>query len=186
MNILEELRSLDPRDPGRWPLPVLAGAVLAAFLVLSGVGIYLLVWKAGRPSRRRKAREETELWFVETKAKKAANLQAYKDQLAEMESPSAPCCASCRTRPSAQPPGRHFAERLAAGLEEKLFSRKARFARTSTRVADPYPTHRGYHEMGASRAASRRCRESSLHDIEINRLHVSATRAVYPETSCST
>ena len=23
MNLLEELRSLDPRDPGRWPLPVL-------------------------------------------------------------------------------------------------------------------------------------------------------------------
>ena len=44
MNILDELRSLDPRDPGRWPLPVLAGAVAAAFLVLSGVGIYLLVW----------------------------------------------------------------------------------------------------------------------------------------------
>ena len=27
MNLLEELRSLDPRDPGRWPLPVRAGAV---------------------------------------------------------------------------------------------------------------------------------------------------------------
>ena len=27
MNLLEELRALDPRDPGRWPLPILAGAV---------------------------------------------------------------------------------------------------------------------------------------------------------------
>ena len=26
MNLLEELRALDPRDPGRWPLPILAGA----------------------------------------------------------------------------------------------------------------------------------------------------------------
>jgi hypothetical protein len=35
MNWLEELQSLDPRDPGRWPLPVRAGAVAVAFVVLT-------------------------------------------------------------------------------------------------------------------------------------------------------
>jgi len=30
MNLLEELRSLDPRDPARWPLPVMIGAVALA------------------------------------------------------------------------------------------------------------------------------------------------------------
>ena len=31
MNLVEELRSLDPRDPGRWPLAVRAGAVALCF-----------------------------------------------------------------------------------------------------------------------------------------------------------
>ena len=34
MNLVEELRSLDPRDPGRWPLTIRAGAVAVCFIVL--------------------------------------------------------------------------------------------------------------------------------------------------------
>ncbi len=44
MDILEELRSLDTQDPGRWPLPVRIGAIVIAFVAVSGVLIYLLVW----------------------------------------------------------------------------------------------------------------------------------------------
>src|SRR2546429_4575509 len=53
MNLLEELRSLDPREPGRWPLPVRAGAVGVAFLALTLLGIYFLVWKGRRPELKR-------------------------------------------------------------------------------------------------------------------------------------
>ena len=49
MNVLEELRSLDPRDPGRWPLPVLAGAVGLAFAALTVGLIYFFVWNEERP-----------------------------------------------------------------------------------------------------------------------------------------
>ena len=51
MNLIEELRSLDPRDPGRWPLAVRAGAVGICFLVLSGVLAYVFVWDEQRPER---------------------------------------------------------------------------------------------------------------------------------------
>ena len=46
MNLLEELQSLDPRDPGRWPLAVRAGAVGLCFLILTAVLIYFFVWDA--------------------------------------------------------------------------------------------------------------------------------------------
>ena len=61
MNILEELRALDPREPGRWPLPVLAGAVGVAFLVLSALGIYFFVWSEQRPRLEQFAAEEQKL-----------------------------------------------------------------------------------------------------------------------------
>ena len=46
MNLLDELRSLDPRDPGRWPLPVRAGAVVAAFFAVTIGLIYAFVWNS--------------------------------------------------------------------------------------------------------------------------------------------
>ena len=86
MNILDELRSLDPRDPGRWPLPVLAGAVALAFLVLCGVGIYLLVWDEQRPRLQQYAAEEQRLrQEFHDKHAKAVNLEVYKQQLKDIE-----------------------------------------------------------------------------------------------------
>src|SRR5579862_2488796 len=86
MNIIEELRSLDPRDPGRWPLPVLAGAVGVAFLVLSALGIYFFVWSEQRPRLEQFTAEEQKLRseFREKHAK-AVNLEVYKQQLKDIE-----------------------------------------------------------------------------------------------------
>src|SRR5258705_382541 len=50
MNLMEELQSLDPRDPGRWPLAVRAAAVGLCFLVLTGALTYFLVWDEQRPA----------------------------------------------------------------------------------------------------------------------------------------
>jgi type IV pilus assembly protein PilO len=123
MNILEELRALDPRDPGRWPLAVLAGAVAAAFLVLSGAGIYLLVWQEQRPRLQQFADEETKLRgeFREKHAK-AVNLEIYKQQLKDIERSFG---ALLRQLPGKTEVPSLLVDisqtGLAAGLEEKLF-----------------------------------------------------------------
>ena len=44
MSLLDDLRNIDPRDPGRWPLAVSASAVGIVFLVLSAVATYMLVY----------------------------------------------------------------------------------------------------------------------------------------------
>ena len=61
MNLLEELRSLDPRDPGRWPLAVRAGAVAVCFVVVSLLALYFFVWTEQRPELQQREDEEQQL-----------------------------------------------------------------------------------------------------------------------------
>jgi type IV pilus assembly protein PilO len=86
MSMLDQIRDLDPNDPGRWPLPFRLGAMGLIFLVAVILLAYLLAWKPKKPELdTARAEEQTLLATLEQKAKKAANLDAYKAQLAEME-----------------------------------------------------------------------------------------------------
>ena len=123
MNLLEELRSLDPRDPGRWPLPIRAGAVGVAFLALSLLGIYLLVWDGQRPELQRRQAEEQQLrQEFRDKHSKAVNLEVYKQQLKDIERSFG---ALLRQLPGKTEVPSLLIDisqtGLAAGLQEKLF-----------------------------------------------------------------
>jgi type IV pilus assembly protein PilO len=123
MNLLEELRSLDPRDPGRWPLPVLAGAVALAFLAVVLVGMYLLVWNGQRPELQRRQDEEQQLrQQFRDKHAKAVNLDIYKQQLKDIERSFG---ALLRQLPGKTEVPNLLVDisqtGLAAGLQEKLF-----------------------------------------------------------------
>ena len=87
MNFLEELQNLDFNDIGRWP-PMFHLLFVALFFVLiSGAGFYFLVYKEQMPRLEKAQREERELkQEFEQKQRKAANFDAYKEQLAEIES----------------------------------------------------------------------------------------------------
>jgi type IV pilus assembly protein PilO len=123
VNILEELRSLDPQDPGRWPLPIRAGFVGLWFLALAGVLIYFVVWSNKQPDLDRAENEEQSLrQEFSTKHAKAVNLEVYKGQLKDIERSFG---ALLR-----QLPGKTEVPNLlidisqtgvAAGLEEKMF-----------------------------------------------------------------
>ena len=123
MNILEELRSLDPRDPGRWPLPVLAGAVALAFAAVTLIGIYFLVWDGQRPElQRRQAEEQALRAQFKDKHSKAVNLELYKQQLKDIERSFG---ALLRQLPGKTEVPNLLVDisqtGLAAGLQEKLF-----------------------------------------------------------------
>ena len=86
MNIIDELRNLDTNDPGRWPLPIRIGAVAIAFTAVAAIGIYMLVVKEEMPLLERAEREEVELRTqFEDRQRKAANFDAYRAQLADIE-----------------------------------------------------------------------------------------------------
>ena len=86
LNFLEELRDLDPRDPGRWPLPVLAGAVGATFILLTLLLIYFFVWNDVRPELQQKEGQEQSLrQEYQQKHAQAVNLAVYKQQLKDLQ-----------------------------------------------------------------------------------------------------
>jgi len=86
MSVLDDIRDLDPNDPGRWPTPFRLGAMGLIFLVAVILMAYFLAWKPNKPDLDAARAEETQLMnTLEGKARKAANLDAYTAQLKEME-----------------------------------------------------------------------------------------------------
>jgi type IV pilus assembly protein PilO len=123
MNLLEELRSLDPSDPGRWPFPFRAAAIALWFLVLTVLLSYLFVWQSQRPELDRRQDEEQQLRNeFRNKHAKAINLDVYKQQLADIERSFG---ALLRQLPGKTEVPNLLVDisqtGLAAGLEEKLF-----------------------------------------------------------------
>ena len=86
MNLIEELQSLDANDVGRWPLLFRVAVIVIVFVLVSGLGIYWFIVKDKAPQLERARGEEVELRLTfENKQKKAANYDAYKAQLEQIE-----------------------------------------------------------------------------------------------------
>ncbi|MGI9249377.1 MAG: type 4a pilus biogenesis protein PilO [Woeseiaceae bacterium] len=123
MNLVEELQSLDVNDVGRWPLAFRAAVIAIVFAVVLGLGIYWFIVKDKAPQLDRVQEEEQQLRLTfENKQRKAANYDAYKSQLAQIEQSFGTMLR--------QLPGKTEIPSLivdisqtglAAGLQEKLF-----------------------------------------------------------------
>jgi type IV pilus assembly protein PilO len=171
MNLLEELQSLDPRDPGRWPLAVRAGAVGLGFVLLTVILIYFFVWDEQRPAlEQRENQEQTLRQEFHTKHAKAVNLDLYKQQLKDIERSFG---ALLRQLPGKTEVPNLLVDisqtGLSAGLEEKLFQPQAEvkkdfYAELPIRIR----LSGSYHQFGqfvSGIAALPRI--VTLHDIEI-------------------
>ncbi len=120
--VFKELQSLDMENPGAWPVWVHVSAVVLAALVVIALGANFLI----KPEYELlKGEEATELSLreqFETKQKKVAALDAYKDQLAEMERSFG---AMLRQLPSRTEVANLLNDisqtRVASSLEEELF-----------------------------------------------------------------
>src|ERR1700728_4977815 len=123
MNFLDQLRTLDPRDVGRWPVAVRGFFVVLGFAVVAAVGWWMFVWDDDRPVLQKAEQDEQDLRTqFETKQQRAANLDAYKAQLGEMERSFG---AMLRQLPGKTEVPNLLVDisqtGLAAGLSEKLF-----------------------------------------------------------------
>jgi type IV pilus assembly protein PilO len=171
MNLVEELRSLDTSDPGRWPLAVRAGAVGLCFVILCAVGSYVFVYDQQVPELQK--REDTEQQLrgeFKTKHAKAVNLEVYKGQLKDIERSFG---ALLRQLPGKTEVPNLLVDisqtGLSAGLEEKLFQPQAEQKKDFYAELPIKITLTGsYHQFGefVSGIASLP-RIVTLHDIEI-------------------
>jgi len=181
MNLVEELRSLDTSDPGRWPLAVRAGAVGLCFVILCAVGSYVFVYDEQVPELQK--REDTEQQLrqeFKTKHSKAVNLEIYKQQLKDIERSFG---ALLRQLPGKTEVPNLLVDisqtGLSAGLQEKLFQPQAEqkkdfYAELPIKIS----LTGSYHQFGefvSGIAALPRI--VTLHDIEIK----SATKDAYDQ-----
>ncbi len=123
MNLVEELQALDVNDVGRWPLAFRGAVIAIVFAVVLGLGIYWFIIQDKAPQLDRVKEEEAQLKLTfENKQRKAANYDAYKQQLAQIEQSFGTMLR--------QLPGKTEIPSLivdisqtglAAGLQEKLF-----------------------------------------------------------------
>src|ERR1700674_218872 len=123
MSVVEELRALDPRDPGRWPLSIRMGAVAIWFVLATFVLGYVWVWQTKKPELRAAEDQEQALRTeFHNKHAKAVNLDVYKQQLKDIERSFG---ALLRQLPGKTEVPSLLVDisqtGLAAGLEEKLF-----------------------------------------------------------------
>ncbi len=171
MNIVEELQSLDINDVGRWPLGFRAALIVLVFSVVTGLGIYWTIVQDKAPQLSRAQEDEQTLRVTfENKQRKAANYDAYKRQLSQIEQSFG---TMLRQLPGETEIPSLIVDisqtGLAAGLQEKLFLPQAEipkdfYAEKPIKIR----LSGGYHEMAnfvSGIAALPRI--VTLHDISI-------------------
>ncbi len=168
----EQLRSLDPRDVGRWPFIFRALTVAIVFAVATGLLVWQLVYRGNLPDLRQAEAEQQSLWNTfDQKQRKAANLEAYRQQLAEIERSFG---AMLRQLPGKTEVPSLLVDisqtGLASGLQEKLFQpaqeiRRDFYAELPIKIR----LTGGYHEFGAFVSGIAALpRIVTLHDIQIS------------------
>lgn len=172
MNFVEELKNLDANDVGRWPLVFRAGVIAIVFALVVGAGIYYTIIEDKAPALERVRQEEVTLRDVfENKQRKAANFDAYKMQLAQMEQSFG---TMLRQLPGETEIPSLIVDisqtGLAAGLQEKLFVPQAEVPRDFyAEKPITISLSGGYHEIAnfvSGIAALPRI--VTLHDINIS------------------
>jgi type IV pilus assembly protein PilO len=171
MNIIEELNSLDINEPGRWPLPFRVAAIALVFAAVSAFGIYMFVIKTDIPLLERAELDERDLRATfEQKQRRAANFDAYRVQLAEIERSFGTMLRQLPGQteiPSLLVDISQTA--LGAGLDEKLFQRGVEVQKEFYAEQPIKIRYSGnFHELGAFvSGVAALPRIVTLHDINI-------------------
>lgn len=151
MNFIDQLRTLDPKDVGRWPFIFRAIAVAMIFLLVAVGGTYYFVWRTKIPQLEQVQREEQDLRSTfESRQRLAANLDAYRAQLAEVEQTFG---AMLRQLPGETEVPSLLVDisqtGLAAGLEERLFQPLSEVSRDAySELPIRMQVVGTYHELG--------------------------------------
>ncbi len=171
MNVIEELKSLDINDVGRWPLVIRVAVITVIFAMVAGLGIYWFIIEDRMPALQRAQDDEEQLRLTfENKQRKAANYDDYKEQLARIEQQFG---TMLRQLPGETEIPSLIVDisqtGLAAGLQEKLFIPQPEIPKDFY-AEKPIKIRLtgGYHEIGnfVSGIASLP-RIVTLHDISI-------------------
>ena len=174
MSVLDQIRELDPNDPGRWPLPFRLGAIGLIFIFAVVLLAYFLAWKPKKPQLDSARAEEQQLLVkLEQKARKAANLDAYKAQLAEMEQSFGAMLRKLPNKTEVPNLLTDISQQgTAAGLDQKLFQPNAQIIRDFyAELPIKMRLTGSFHSIGAFVSGIAALpRIVTLHDVEVTQI----------------
>ncbi len=169
--LVEQLQNLDPNNIGNWPLPVRVVIVITVVIAVLIAGYYLDTQTQQENLVRVQKVEDTLRKDYENKQAKAANLEAYKAQMVEMEESFG---TMLRQLPSKTEVADMLVDitqtGLASGLEFELFQPKGEKPKEfSAELPISIKVKGSYHNLGkfvSGMAALPRI--VTLHDIQIS------------------
>lgn len=82
---LSQFSNLDFNDVGAWPVAVKAVAICLLCVAVAGAGYWFVIQQQLEELEAARDKEQDLLATFETKQRKAANLEAYRQQMVEME-----------------------------------------------------------------------------------------------------
>lgn len=148
--IIDQLQTLDVQNPGAWPPWVRTAAVIFVSIVLFIVGVFYLLKPIYEEVGKAEAQEQSLRKEFEEKQKKVASLDAYREQLAEMERSFG---AMLKQLPSKAEVANLLNDisqtRVAASLEEELFQPQPQIPKDFyAAIPNRLILIGSYHEMG--------------------------------------
>ncbi|WP_020647832.1 type 4a pilus biogenesis protein PilO [Solimonas variicoloris] len=179
-DVLRQLQTLDVNNPGAWPIWARIGAAVLLAVVLSGAGIWFLVRPVSEELDAARQQEQSLRSDFEAKQKKVAGLDAYREQLAEMEKSFG---AMLKQLPSKAEVANLLNDisqtRIASSLEEELFQPESEIPKEFyAEIPNKIVVVGDYHEMGnfvSGVAALPRI--VTIEDVEIRPINTKAAAA---------
>lgn len=169
---LDEIRNLDINDIGRWPGGLQLILLVLLCLLLAGGGYWFVIKGQVQTLQQVKSEEKTLKIRFEARQRKAAGLEAYKAQLAEMEERFGFMLRQLPGRKEVASLLQDVSQlRVASGLEEQLFQpesevRKDFYAELPIRIT----LLGGFHQYGDfAEGVAALPRIVTMHDIVLQR-----------------
>ncbi len=170
-NFIEQVQQLDFKDTGRWPLLFRVLSIAIVFVVAASLLYWQFVVNGNLPDLRTAQGEQASLWKTfDEKQRKAANLEAYRQQLADIERSFG---AMLRQLPGKTEVPSLLVDisqtGLASGLRERLFEPSSEQKRDFyAELPIKIQLVGGYHDFGAFVSGIAALpRIVTLHDIDI-------------------
>jgi len=147
---LTQLQTLDTQNPGAWPLWIRIAATILLSIVIVGAGTYFLIKPVYETLKREEATEQELRSKFERNQSKAAALEMYKEQLAEMERNFGSMLKQLPSKSEVANLLNDISQtRVASSLEEELFQPENEIPKEFyAEIPNKITVTGTYHEMG--------------------------------------
>lgn len=168
--ILQELQTLDAQNPGAWPRWARIAAVILVAVLLFLAGLWFVIKPVYEEVQSARAQEESLFQELDGKQKKVAALDAYREQLKEMERQFGDMLKQLPSRAEVANLLNDISQkRVEASLEEELFQPTGEVPKEFyAAIPNKIVVVGDYHEMGSFvSAVAALPRIVTIEDVEI-------------------